>query len=303
MDHSTPRAVVDLLPSYAHARRAGWAPASVTPTPITLPEYLLLRRVAIERDAAPIPYAELRANALDPYRIADPFLDRLPRLVELGLLDRSGDDYALTSLGHDLLMRGEQAANDYAAGRIRLPPDDLERLASTLHHVAERQRLAPEPADKAHQDRVPRLRRFDQRPAPSIQLEYALYALQRARDDAHIAAWRAAGFRGPALALLSHVWAGDALTSTGLMELTRDRMRPEDVVALLDALQRDGYVTRRSQDVKITDHGREVRDEIERETDRVYFAPWPTIDIGWVRDRLETLTANFASQVRSDEPG
>ncbi len=87
------------------------------------------------------------------------------------------------------------------------------------------------------------------------------------------------------------------------MELTRDRMRPEDVVALLDALQRDGYVTRRSQDVKITDHGREVRDEIERETDRVYFAPWPTIDIGWVRDRLETLTANFASQVRSDEPG
>lgn len=302
MEHATLRAIVDVLPRYAHARRAGWAPASAMPTPVTLPEYLLLRRVAIERDAAPIPYAELRANALDPYRIADPFLDRLPRLVELGLLDQSGDDYALTPLGRDLLTRGERAANDYAAGRIRLPFDDLTRLASTLHDVAERQRLAPEPDDKAHQDRVPRLRRFDQRQAPPIQLEYALYALQRARDDAHIAAWRAAGFRGPALALLSYVWAGDASTSTGLMELTRDRMRPEDTAALLGDLERDGYVTLEFPAVTITNRGREVRDEIERETDLVYFAPWPDIDAGWVRDRLLTLTANFASQVRSDEP-
>lgn len=291
MEHSTLRAIVDLLPRYAHARRAGWTPASVTPTRIALPEYLLLRRVAIERDEAPIPYAGLRANALDPYRIADPFLDRLPRLVELELLDRSGDDYAVTPLGRDLLTRGERAANDYAAGRIRLPPVDLERLAATLDDVAERQRLAPEPADKAHQDRVPRLRRFDQPQAPPVQLEYALYALQRARNDAHIAAWRGAGFRGPALALLSHVWAGDASTTAGLMELVRDRMRPDDVMTLLDALERDGYVTRRSQDVMITDRGREVRGEIERETDRVYFAPWPDIDAGWVRDRLETLTA------------
>ena len=303
MEHSTLRAIVDLLPRYAHSRRAGWAPASVTPIPITLPEYLLLRRIAIERDEGPVPHAGLRANALDPYRIADPFLDRLPRLVERGLLDRSGDDYALTPLGHDLLTQGEHAANDYAAGRIHLPPDGLARLASTLHDVAERQRLAPEPADKAHQDRVPRLRQFDQRQIPPVQLEYAMYALQRARDDAHIAAWRGAGFQGPALALLSHVWAGDASATSGLMELTRERMRPEEIAALLDDLEHDGYLTRRSQDVKITDRGREVRDEIERETNRMYFAPWPDIDAGWVRERLEALTANLDSQVRPDQPG
>ena len=296
MEHSTPLAIVDLLPRYAHARRAGWTPASVMPGRITLPEYVLLRRAAIERDEAPIPYAELRANALDPYSTIDQFLERLPRLVELGLLDQLGDEYALAPLGHHLLSRGEHAANDYAAGRIRLPPRDLARLASTLHDLAERQRRAPEPADKAHQNLVPRLRRFDPRQAPPFQLEYALYALQRARDDAHIAAWRASGFRGPAIELLSRVWSGDASTSAELVGLTQDRMRPKDVAALLDDLERDGYVALELPVVTITDRGREARDAIERETDRLYFAPWGEFDAEWVRDRLEALTSALIDQ-------
>ena len=48
--------------------------------------------------------------------------------------------------------------------------------------------------------------------------------------------------------------------------------------------------------VTITGHGREVRDAIERETDRVYFAPWPVIDAGWVRGRLEALAAALTPQ-------
>ena len=78
MDRPNLRAIVDLLPRYAHAHRAGW-----TPVRIPLPDYLPLRRIAIERDDGPVPYTELRANALDPYRTIDPFLDRLPRLDQV----------------------------------------------------------------------------------------------------------------------------------------------------------------------------------------------------------------------------
>ena len=46
----------------------------------------------------------------------------------------------------------------------------------------------------------------------------------------------------------------------------------------------------------ITARGREARDEIERETDRVYVAPWQELDGEWVRDRLEALTAALARQ-------
>ena len=275
--------------------RKGIPSGQVYPGYITLPEYVLLRRVAIEREDEPIPAAELRANLPDPYSLVDPILDRLPRLVELGVLDRSGDIYALAPAGRELLTRSERAANDYAATRYYLPPGDLERLASALHDVTERQRLAAEPADKAHQDRVPRLRRFDPRRTPPVMLEYALYALQRARDDAHIAAWRAAGLGGPALDLLSRVWAGDARTSAELVELTRGRLSPQDVAAQLDDLARDGYVTLQLPHLTITGHGRDVRDAIERETDRVYFAPWPEMDAEWVRGRLEALAASLSS--------
>jgi hypothetical protein len=135
-----------------------------------------------------------------------------------------------------------------------------------------------------------------------VQLEYALYALQRARDDAHIAAWRAAGFGGPSLELLSRVWAGTS-TITELVEHIRGRMRAEDVTALLDDLERDGYVSVKYQAVTISNRGRDVRDAIERETDRVFFAPWPDIDAAWVAEQLEALGASLSPHSRFDDSG
>lgn len=262
------RAIVDLLPRYAHARRRGWTPTPRLHDRITLPAYVLLRQVATLRDDGPIPLDELHATLANPYCTVDSTLDQMPQLVALKLLDQEGNAYTLASAGHTLLMRGEHEANDYAAARLGLPSDDLARLAATLHNIAERQRLAPEPPEKAHQDRVPRLRRFDGPQTPPVLLEHALYALQRARDDAHIAAWQTAGFRGPPLELLSRIWAGDAATVAELVALTHDRMRPEDVTALLEELAHDGPVVGDGAPVTITDRGQTVSAGIERETDR-----------------------------------
>lgn len=295
MERSPRRMIVDLLPRYAHARRAGWTPTPGASGPITLPGYILLRRIAMVLDDAPMSYADLHAMLRDPYSTVDSVLTPLPHLVTSGLLDQQGDTYALSSAGHDLLTHNEPAANDYAAARLRVPPDDLLRLASILHDVAERQRRAPEPTPKAHQDQVPRLRRFDQRQTSPVQLEYALYALQRARDDAHLAAWRAAGFRGPPFVLLSHLWADGIATVAELEERTHHRMRPGDVAVLLDDLARDGYLTRRGPSVAMTSHGREVRDAVEQETDRVFFASWPPVDAAWVCDRREAVAVGLAS--------
>jgi hypothetical protein len=291
MEYAALLPIVHLLPGYAHKRRDRWVPTGLIPESLTLSDYVVLRRVAIERDDEPIPYA------LNPYCTVDRFLEPLPNLVARGFLDQSGDEYSLTRIGTDLLMRGECAANDFAAERVRpaLAPNDLARLALTLTDVTDRQRQAPEPVDKSHQDRVPRLQRFDTRQDPAIQLEYAIYALQRARDDAHISAWRAAGFNGSALALLSHIWAGDVSTSTELLDLTQGRMRPQDVEALIAGLRADGYIAFDRPIVTITEHGRAARDAIEHETNRVYFAPWPAIDAEWVRGQLEILVTALAS--------
>lgn len=289
MTRTLARAIVDLLPRYLRARRVGFKLPSDVVESIEIPDYVLLRGVASEIDALPIGYAELRANLFNPYNIVVPILDRLPRLVKLGLLEQTGDAYSLTPAGRGLLTRVEHSANDYAAGRMRLPNGELQQLAAALYAISEQLRQAPEPENKAHQERIARLRRFDDRDAPAVQLEYALYGLWMARDDAHNAAWRAAGFRGPPFDLLSRVWAGDASTVEGLVELTRDSLRPEDIAALLDELERAGYIVVTLPDVALTGHGREVRAAIEQETDRVYFAPWPDLDTQWLRDRLQQV--------------
>lgn len=294
MDLAPLRPIVDLLPCYAHQRRAGWTPERVVGLHITLPEYLLLRRVAIEGRDDVLTLGDLQANALNPYSTVDPFLDDLPHLVDLNVMSWSGDVYTLTTTGIEVLKRGESSANDHAASRLGLPAVELDRLAEVLQGICERQRLAPEPEVKSHQDRVPILRRFDPRQSPAVVLEYALYALQRARDDAHMAAWRRAGFLGPPIELLSRVWAGEESTVGELSQLTRGRIRPDEVEQFVHDLARGGYLELNDASVTITPIGRAVRDDIERETDRVYFAPWPQFDAGWVRAQIETIAANLA---------
>jgi hypothetical protein len=236
----------------------------------------------------------LQAHALNPYGTVDSFLDGLPHLVECGFLDSTEDVYRVTVKGRDLLMQGEQAANDYAAGRYTLEPDDLERLAVTLTDITTRQHHAPEPMVKAHQDRVPHLQRFDPRPAPAVHLEHAIYALQRARDDAHIAAWRAAGLTGPLIELLSRVWAGTAVTVDTLAEHVCGRMLFAHVTETVAQLEDAGHVAVTGTSITLTPIGRDIRNEIEVETDRMYFAPWPAVDAGWIRDQITIITTQLA---------
>jgi hypothetical protein len=127
-----------------------------------------------------------------------------------------------------------------------------------------------------------------------VQLEYAIYALQRARDDAHIAAWRDAGLTGPMIELLSRVWTGTAATVKQLAEQTRGRMLAADVAATVEKLEQAGYIAVDSATIAITCTGRDVRDAIECETDRVYFTPWPEIDAKWIHDRLTTITTQLS---------
>ena len=143
---------------------------------------------------------------------------------------------------------------------------------------------------KAHQDRVPHLRRFDPRQTPPVQLEYAIYAMQRARDDAHIAAWRDAGLTGPMIELLSRVWTDTTTTVDHLAEHARGRMLAADVTETVEKLKRASCIVVNSITITITRFGRDVRDWIEDEADRMYFAPWPEID--GIRDKPDRSSRN-----------
>jgi hypothetical protein len=232
----------------------------------------------------------LRTNLFNPYATVHSHLEALPALIERGYLAVDGERYIVTSEGRALAERIERAGRAYLARLDLLPPADLARLANTFADIAARLWAAAEPAAKPHQARVRRLPSAAGGPAMA-RLEEAIYALWMARDDAHNAAWRAAGFEGPVFDLLTRIWAGEADTVAGLIERVGGGQRPEDVERGVASLIAHGYLTIEGGALRLTSAGRATRDTIEAETDRVFFAPWPSEagEVEWLHDAFLTL--------------
>jgi hypothetical protein len=291
--HDRRRALVDLLPRFLMRRRVGWTGLQdlLAQHELARPEFFLLRAIVEETDAgAGMTYAGLCANLFNPYSTIRTALESLPALVERGcLVDRDGL-YSVTPAGRALVEQAERGAHAYLTTLELLPAADLARLTETLAEIAGRMWAAPEPSAKPHQARVRRLppARDDQTLA---RLDQAVYGLWTARDDAHMAAWRAAGFDGPVFDILSRVWSGEAGTLAGLNEALRPSQRPEDIARGLDELGRRGALARDGEALRLTSQGRAARDAIEAETDRVYFAPWPPFgpaEVAWLHDAFLT---------------
>jgi hypothetical protein len=123
------------------------------------------------------------------------------------------------------------------------------------------------------------------------RLEEAVYALWMARDDAHNAAWRAAGFDGSVFDLLTRIWAGEADSVAQLIERVGGAQHPEDVDRGVAELIAQGYLSADGNMLRLTSAGRATRDAIEADTDRVYFAPWPSEvdEIEWLHDAFRAL--------------
>ena len=300
-DQDQRRALVDLLPQFLMRRRRGWGGLSplLAEARLARPAFFLLRAIYEETDAGgSMSEGELRTSLYNPYATIHPVFEDLPALVGAGYLVEDHARFAVTPTGRALVERIELAARAYLATLYLLPDSDLARLAETLWNVARRMWPAPEPAAKPHQARARRLPPPEEDAAPLVQLEAAIYVLWTARDDAHMAAWRAAGFDGPSLDLFSRLWAREAETVAEVVNAVRQSQRPEDVEHGITTLIDKGYLRRDGEALHLTEHGRAIRDAIEAETDRVYFAPWPPLapdDVAFLHETLRTACERLLS--------
>ncbi len=262
------------------------------------PAFFLLRALTEERNPGDgITEAEMHADLFNPYSTLRPILDALPMLLTTGYVARDGDRYTVTREGRDVATRIAEARDAYLASLAPIPAADLARLVAMLAEIAARLREAPEPKQKAHQARAWRVMP-PMGAAPMVRLYGIVYALWMARDDSHTAAWRAAGFDGPTFDLLSRVWSGETLTVTALTGAVQQFQRPEDVARGIVLLIAAGYLTRDGETLRCTPQGKETRDRIERETDRISFTPWPALshaDIAWLSTTLAAVIAGVAS--------
>lgn len=294
------RALVDLLPQVLRSWSRGWdgLQPSVATIGLTPPAFFLLRALIQERDAGiGMTRAEMQRDFDNPYGTFQLLLDHLPALVAAGYVTQDGEQYMVSDAGRTAFAHAAAAREAYLATLAPIPANDLRRLIAQLQEIANRLWATPEPSAKPHQARSRRTPPSADA-APMVWLVDTVYSLWGARDDAHNAAWRAAGFDGPPFDLLSRVWSSEATTLLALTEAVQQFQRPEDVQSGVNTLVTQGYLSPEGETVTLTERGQAIRDAIEAETNRIYFAPWPPLtaaDARWLRTTIEAVIAGLSS--------
>jgi hypothetical protein len=203
----------------------------------------------------------------------------------------------LSPTARDALERFHAAGIEFVSKRQPLPLADLERLARELERASAAAQANPlfESVPGGHLQGYVAAGKYDRgAPAPMRRIERAIFELWGARDDAHTTAWRDAEMEGPPFDALSHVWSGTS-TAGALIDALKYKQTPEDVDSSLSWLAERELVERHGDDVRITPKGVVVREDVERETDRMYFEGWlfGVDEAKWVRDSLTQLVENL----------
>lgn len=266
---------------------ADWIPRAAQELGIDRPALLIALLVERAGDAG---LGERSANSVYTTK-PDAAAPALAAAEGAGLIAKRGDRWHATDAGLALAQRVRKTSNGHLA-TIEVPDEAASRrLADLLERAFQASANAPEPAVK---ERLPLGLGFRRafRPTNALAaLDQAIYGLWMFRDDCHIAAWRAVGFDGPTLDVLTRLWRDQPATRDELVP-TLMQQRPEDVDSALERLRREGRLE--AGTLLLTERGRSERDRIEDETDRLFFTPWPDdvgAEGGWIRDRLEEAVA------------
>ncbi len=294
-----------LLPTFLTKRRAGLPAVEelMEELGIERPELFTLIHLNILQGSydGPVTPAQIRAD--DPYSTIDQETPILEALVEKGLVGRDNNGcYSLAARAKGAIARLHDAGRAHV-GRLRpLPDEELEELARQLERAVQGilsdSALSPRPG--SHLAGRLSLATFVEGAPAMVRIEQAVTSLWGARDDAHIRAWREAGCEGPSVAVLTRIWYGEAHTLNDLQKVLEYQQTPTDVESSVAYLVEKDYVARDGDDVlTLTPEGALVREDIERETDRIYFGSWPQTvgEARWTCERLTALVDDLSISV------
>ena len=281
----TRRHVVDMLPEYLTKRSATFGPVREA----------MAQEAGVSVDvlmgvASGIIFAEGDVVRRDRYVWRSPYALKRgtdagwATAVEAGVAEPLAEGWKLKPRAIELAEMVGRQLRDHLRG-LPLPGQPVRRAADALEPVADRI-----PASARRAALVKKLRpKADEPKADILRLNRAAAELWYFRDDCHIGAWQAAGYRGPVFDVLSHLWSSPAdMAFTKLpgatsldqlakaMEQRQDRV---DVESAVQGLVDGGDVARDGDSVRLTPKGQKTRDAIEDETDRRFFSIWQLDDV------------------------
>ena len=244
-------------------------------------------------DAEPFTIAEFMRHF--PYGQAQVNDERLASAVQQGYLTSDGQGkYRATESGRTAAARLMQAGNDVMSALTPMPKESLRAIGNLLARISDAASSTPEPS--AH-ILITAKRRLYQRTNTFALLEGFVahcLLLEGHRDDCYFATWRAHKIEGHTWEVLNRLSQNDALTFDELHEKTSGRGVTREVHAAdVQELVGRGWADDASGKIQITAEGKQVRAEVEAETERLFFAPWSCLN----ESESEEL-ANLANQLR-----
>ena len=213
---------------------------------------------------------------------------KLAELAGRGLVREEPTGWRLTPAGVSAVET--VWANVYDQLRaLPMPKDALRRTVEALDSITRT-------ASGDEYDRFTMIRRCAPRSnEDAVRVEQLMFETCVLLDDGHIHAWRAEGYRGPVLDVLTKVWYG-AKTRQEVEKVLAFSQDAEHADAHIKELVARGDLTVDGDTVALTPQGRATRDRIEEATDRDGLARWPT------GDALEALMRDVATLVAALPP-
>lgn len=287
-----PLALVPLFPQFLNRRRAksDFPLRAMERLGLDRPAYFFVVDLGIQdpRGGRPQDIGNSRYRTTD-----DPLRMTAAAGESAGLLTWGDGRWTLTDKGTTVVGEFRRAVDAHFASLAPIASDELERLAALLDSAYQAAAAATEPATRDHTPRAARYR-WQEPSSAMARLDAAIYGLWQFRDDCHVQAWRDASLTGPTVDVLTRVWHNEAATEDQLAAKTPQRA--EDVRASVARLDIDGLLTSGPK-LALTPKGAALRERIEAETDRYFFAPWPdavAMESDWVTERLASLNAALA---------
>lgn len=259
--------------------------ARATSLGIDLPGLVALS-AAYTFEPDPISVERLRVRV--PYFAPAYYKAPLLGLKDAGYLDDAPEGgFYLNDRGHDAFRQIISVAYEQMNQLTLMPQEEVKELSLILARLVQAALQSPSPPCKWS---IIYSRRLDPgRLAPAIaKLDQYLSDLAAYRDDAHLASWKPYSVSPHAWEILGHVWRRQASSVEEVLDKVRFRQwRQEQTRTAIDDLAALGWLEG-PPEIKLTEDGKQVREQAEQLTDEYFFAPWDVVS-GQELDRMEEL--------------
>ena len=224
----------------------------------------------------------------DPFTNPEQFEKVFVRLNVKGWIEPMLDgSYQVTEKAREAVRHVMQAGDAQLMDFRSIPEADLKRLAILLKQIIAESKVTPEPPEKWAI--LKRFRVADEYDPLIVKIREYLLDLFSYRDDSHLSASRPHfNQAGIVWMVLGALWDGDAVTAKIMAEkMTLRGYEVSDYEVAIQAAVEIGWVEvdDRPDTFRLSQFGKELREEAEQLTNEYFYAPWSVL----MRDEIEEL--------------